>query len=61
MCMVFYKRDTYITEIQMGLPVLRLEDACTLENFDTNSLPFVTLLGKLNIGYLFLLIIKKCM
>lgn len=43
--MVFYKRDTYVTEIQMGIPMPRLEDACTLENFNTSSLPYVTLLG----------------
>lgn len=47
MCMIFYKRDTYVTEIQMGTPMPRLEDACTLENFNTSSLPYVTLLGML--------------
>lgn len=29
----------------MGKPMARLEDACTLENFNTSSLSYVTLLG----------------
>lgn len=48
MCMIFYRRDTHIAEIQMGLPAARLEDACTVDNFDVMKLPYVTLVGKLN-------------
>lgn len=47
MCMIFYRRDTHIAEIQMGLPAGRLEDACTVENFDILKLPYVTLVGEL--------------
>lgn len=45
MCMIFYRRDTHIAEIQMGLPAVRLEDACTVDNFDVMKLPYVTLVG----------------
>lgn len=45
--MIFYRRDTHIAEIQMGLPAGRLEDACTVENFDILKLPYVTLVGAL--------------
>lgn len=47
MCMIFYRRDTHIAEIQMGMPAVRLEDACTVDNFDVMKLPYVTLVGKL--------------
>lgn len=46
MCMMFYRRDTHVAEIQIGNSTARLEDACVPENFDVNKLPFVTLLGK---------------
>lgn len=46
MCMMFYRRDTHIAEIQMGVPASRLEDACTVDNFDVAKLPYVTLVGK---------------
>lgn len=45
MCMIFYRRDTHIAEIQMGMPAVRLEDACTVDNFDVMKLPYVTLVG----------------
>lgn len=45
-CMIFYRRDTHVAEIQMGTPANRLEDACAPDHFDVNKLPFVTLLGK---------------
>lgn len=48
MCMQFYRRDTHIAEVQMGVPSARLEDACTADNFDVNKLPYITLVGKLN-------------
>lgn len=44
--MIFYRRDTHIAEIQMGLPAGRLEDACTVDNFDVMKLPYVTLVGE---------------
>lgn len=46
MCMMFYRRDTHIAEIQMGVPASRLEDACTVDNFDVAKLPYVTLVGE---------------
>lgn len=46
MCMVFYRRDTHVAEIQMGSPAQRLEDACAPDHFDINKLQFVTLLGE---------------
>lgn len=45
MCMNFYRRDAHIAEIQMGLTAVRLEDACTVDNFDVMKLPYVTLVG----------------
>lgn len=45
MCMMFYRRDTHVAEIQMGSPAMRLEDACAPDHFDINKLQFVTLLG----------------
>lgn len=45
MCVMFYRRDTHVAELQMGITVARLEDACTTENFDVHRTPFVTLLA----------------
>ncbi|XP_049544490.1 uncharacterized protein LOC125956540 isoform X1 [Anopheles darlingi] len=45
MCVMFYRRDTHVAELQMGTPTVRLEDACTMENFDVHRTPFVTLLA----------------
>ncbi|XP_053692023.1 uncharacterized protein LOC128740494 isoform X2 [Sabethes cyaneus] len=45
MCVMFYRRDTHVAELQMGTPAVRLEDACTTENFDVHRTPFVTLLA----------------
>ncbi|XP_055612727.1 uncharacterized protein LOC129759337 isoform X2 [Uranotaenia lowii] len=45
MCVMFYRRDTHVAELQMGTPAARLEDACTTENFDSHRTPFVTLLA----------------
>lgn len=45
MCMIFYRRDTHIAEIQMGTSSARLEDACALDHFDINKLPYITLIG----------------
>lgn len=46
MCMMFYRRDTHVAEIQMGSPAARLEDACAADHFDINKMQYVTLLGK---------------
>lgn len=43
---MFYRRNAHVTELQMGTPATRLEDACTINHFDINRLPFITLLGK---------------
>uniref|UniRef100_A0A336N2X1 CSON009864 protein n=2 Tax=Culicoides sonorensis TaxID=179676 RepID=A0A336N2X1_CULSO len=45
MCMIFYRRDTYVAEIQMGKPASRVEDACALDHFDTSKISHVTLLA----------------
>lgn len=49
MCMIFYRRNAHIAEIQMGVAAARLEDACTADNFDVNKMPYITLVGKLRI------------
>lgn len=54
MCMMFYRRDTHVAEIQMGSPAMRLEDACAPDHFDINKLQFVTLLGELLVDWFFL-------
>lgn len=46
--MMFYHRDTYVIELQMGTPAQRLEDACDSDHFDINTLPYITLLGNFN-------------
>ncbi|XP_075152873.1 argus isoform X2 [Haematobia irritans] len=45
MCMMFYRRDTHIIEIQTGKPASRLEDACAPDHFDINKTPYITLLA----------------
>ena len=45
-CLMLYRRDTHVVELQMGPSQLRLEDACAPEHFDVTRLPFVTLLGE---------------
>lgn len=46
MCMMFYRRDTFVIEIQTGKPAIRLEDACAPDHFDINKMAYITLLGK---------------
>ena len=46
MCMMFYRRDTHIAEIQIGTPASRLEDACAPDHFDIGKMQFITLLGE---------------
>lgn len=60
MCMIFYRRDTHIAEIQMGLPAARLEDACTVDNFDILKLPYVTLVGKFSSSLIHLMFSVRC-
>jgi len=46
--MMFYRRDTFVIEIQTGKPAIRLEDACAPDHFDINKMAYITLLGKLH-------------
>ncbi|XP_070073791.1 uncharacterized protein aus isoform X1 [Drosophila takahashii] len=45
MCMMFYRRDTFVIEIQTGKPAIRLEDACAPDHFDINKMAYITLLA----------------
>ncbi|KAH8311591.1 hypothetical protein KR044_007104 [Drosophila immigrans] len=45
MCMMFYRRDTHVIEIQTGKPAPRLEDACAPDHFDFNKMAYITLLA----------------
>ncbi|XP_055903432.1 uncharacterized protein LOC129939442 isoform X2 [Eupeodes corollae] len=45
MCMIFYRRDTHVIEIQTGKQASRLEDACAPDHFDINKMPYITLLA----------------
>lgn len=47
MCVMFYRRNAHVAELQMGIPASRLEDACAIDHFDTSRLPYITLLGEL--------------
>lgn len=49
MCMMFYRRDTHVIEIQTGKPANRLEDACAPDHFDFNKMTYITLLGKFSV------------
>jgi hypothetical protein len=51
MCMIFYRRDTHVAEIQMGRPATRVEDACDPDHFDPINMPFVTLLCKYTLAF----------
>ncbi|KAF6197983.1 hypothetical protein GE061_007728 [Apolygus lucorum] len=42
-CMVFYKRDLHVIEVQSGTFTRRYEEACNKSNFDRFRAPFVTL------------------
>lgn len=60
MCMMFYRRDTHVAEIQMGTPAGTVADACAMSNFDINKLSYITLLGTELIFFLFIKIILGC-
>ncbi|XP_059484040.1 uncharacterized protein LOC132201685 isoform X2 [Neocloeon triangulifer] len=42
-CMMFYRRDAHVIELQTGLFSRRPEEACHSHHFDKNTLPYVTL------------------
>lgn len=44
-CVMFYRRNAHVAELQMGTPASRLEDACAADHFDPSRLQFITLLG----------------
>ncbi|CRK89434.1 CLUMA_CG003182, isoform B [Clunio marinus] len=44
-CVMFYRRNAHVAELQMGTPANRLEDACAADHFDQLRLPFITLLA----------------
>ncbi|XP_039300699.1 uncharacterized protein LOC120355988, partial [Nilaparvata lugens] len=43
MCMMFYKRDSHVIELQTGTPTRRLEEACTGLYFDRTTASYITL------------------
>ncbi|KAJ0180127.1 hypothetical protein K1T71_004718 [Dendrolimus kikuchii] len=44
-CVVLYRRDTYIAELQRGSPAFRPDDACAPEHFNAVTAPYVTLVA----------------
>lgn len=46
LCLVIYRRDTHVVELQIGNLTSRLEDACAPDQYDVSRTPFATLLGK---------------
>ncbi|XP_061728868.1 uncharacterized protein LOC133533827 isoform X1 [Cydia pomonella] len=44
-CVVLYRRDTYIAELQRGAPTARADDACSNHHFNAVSEPYVTLVA----------------
>ncbi|XP_014243229.1 uncharacterized protein LOC106663141 [Cimex lectularius] len=42
-CMVFYKRDQHVLEVQSGSFTRRAEEACSKSNFDRAVVPYLTL------------------
>lgn len=59
MCMMFYRRDTHVAEIQMGTPAGTVADACAMSNFDINKLSYITLLGTVSRSGVFRNLIKQ--
>jgi hypothetical protein len=47
LCLVIYRRDTHVVELQIGNLTSRLEDACAPDQFDVFRTPFTTLLGRM--------------
>lgn len=46
LCLVIYRRDTHVVELQIGNLTSRLEDACAPDQYDVSRTPFTTLLGR---------------
>ncbi|XP_052751265.1 uncharacterized protein LOC128200780 isoform X2 [Galleria mellonella] len=44
-CVVLYRRDTYIAELQRGSPTSRPDDACSPHHFNAVTAPYVTLVA----------------
>ncbi|RVE46580.1 hypothetical protein evm_008767 [Chilo suppressalis] len=44
-CVVLYRRDTYIAELQRGAPTARPDDACSPHHFNAVTAPYVTLVA----------------
>ncbi|XP_063890347.1 uncharacterized protein LOC110370491 isoform X2 [Helicoverpa armigera] len=44
-CVVLYRRDTYIAELQRGAPTSRPDDACSPHHFNAVTAPYVTLVA----------------
>ncbi|XP_034824370.1 uncharacterized protein [Maniola hyperantus] len=44
-CVVLYRRDTYIAELQRGTPTSRPDDACSTHHFNAVTAPYVTLVA----------------
>ncbi|KAL1116737.1 hypothetical protein AAG570_005209, partial [Ranatra chinensis] len=42
-CLMFYKRDVHVIEVQSGTYTRQAEEACSISYFDRNKLPFITL------------------
>ncbi|KAK7605105.1 hypothetical protein V9T40_006963 [Parthenolecanium corni] len=46
-CMSFYRRDGHVIEIQQSNKEVQIaEEACTIQNFNQQTLPFITLVSK---------------
>ncbi|XP_026328699.1 uncharacterized protein LOC113236747 isoform X2 [Hyposmocoma kahamanoa] len=44
-CVVLYRRDTFIAELQRGSPTTRPDDACSPHHFNAVTAPYVTLVA----------------
>ncbi|XP_028162541.1 uncharacterized protein LOC114354378 [Ostrinia furnacalis] len=44
-CVVLYRRDTYIAELQRGAPTARPDEACSPHHFNAVTAPYVTLVA----------------
>lgn len=44
-CVVLYRRDTYIAELQRGVPTSKPDDACSPHHFNAVTAPYITLVA----------------
>ncbi|KOB64872.1 Uncharacterized protein OBRU01_23552, partial [Operophtera brumata] len=51
-CVVLYRRDTFIAELQRGSPTARPDEACSPRHFNAVTAPYVTLVGEFPSGCL---------